>query len=193
MALAKSSFNSSSASGFSLIETLLATALLAGGVLATAQMFILATRSNSNAMSSTYTATLAQEKMEQLRSLTWGFDNVGLPIQDYTTNTAVDPPLDNGTGLTPSPDNALSSNVSGYVDYIGRDGASLGGGAQVPSEARFVRRWSVEPLPTNPNNTLVIQVLVFPVGTREADGSGAVLDQRRDEARLVTVKTRKSR
>lgn len=190
--MAKSSFNNQS--GFSLLETLIATSLLAGGVLATAQMFILATRSNTGAMKSTYAATLAQEKMEQLRSLTWGFDNVGLPVQDYTTNTAVDPPLDNGVGLTPSPDNALSANVAGYVDYVGRNGESLGGGAQVPAAAAYVRRWSVEPLPTNPNNTLILQVLVFPIGTREDDDTGgAVLDWRRDEARLVTVKTRKSR
>jgi type II secretory pathway pseudopilin PulG len=193
MALAKSSSTRNSASGFSLLETLIATALLAGGVLATAQMFILSTRSNTGAMKSTYTATLAQEKMEQLRSLTWGFDNIGLPVQDYSTNTAVDPPLDNGFGLTPSPDNALSANTDGYVDYIGRDGSSLGGGAQVPDGTRYIRRWSIEPLPTNPNNTLILQVLVFPHSARDEDGTGVVLDRRRDEARLVSVKTRKSR
>lgn len=187
------SSHSNSEAGFSLLETLIATFLLAGGVLATAQMFILATRSNANSMQTTYTAALAQEKMEQLRSLTWGFDQVGLPIQDYTTNTAVDPPQDNGVGLTPSPDNALSANTAGYVDYLSRDGTSLGGGAQVPNGTVYVRRWSVEPLPTNPNNTLILQVLVFPHAARDEDGVGAVLDRRQQEARLVTVKTRKSR
>lgn len=167
--------------------------LLAGGVLATAQMFILATKGNASAMQSTYTATLAQEKMEQLRSLTWGFDQVGLPVQDYTSNITVDPPEDNGVGLSPSPDNALSSNLAGYVDFIGRDGNSLGGGPAVPDGAIYVRRWSVEPLPTNPNNTLILQVIVFPLAARNEDGDGAVLDRMRDEARLVTVKTRKSR
>jgi type II secretory pathway pseudopilin PulG len=191
--LGKSYFRSN-ASGFSLLETLIATFLLAGGVLATAQMFILATKGNSAAMQSTYTATLAHDKMEQLRSLTWGFDRVGLPIQDYTTNITVDPPTENGgVGLTPSPDNALSANVSGYVDFIGRDGNSLGGGPQVPQGTIYVRRWSVEPLPTNPNNTLILQVLVFPYDLRENQGTGVVLDRARDEARLVTVKTRKSR
>jgi type II secretory pathway pseudopilin PulG len=186
-------FSSNNEGGFSLLETLIATFLLAGGVLATAQMFILATKSNSNAMQTTYTAALAQEKMEQLRALTWGFDQAGLPTQDYTTNTAVDPPTDNGFGLTPSPDNVLSSNTAGYVDFIARDGTSLGGGPQVPAGAVFVRRWSVEPLPTNPNNTLILQVLVFPMAAREEDGTGVVLDRRNLEARLVTVKTRKSR
>jgi type II secretory pathway pseudopilin PulG len=194
MALAKSvSRSRTNQSGFSLLETLVATVLLAGGVLATAQMFILAARGNQSANRSTYTATLAQEKMEQLRSLTWGFDQAGLPVQDYVSNTAVDPPLDNGVGLTPSPDNSLSANVDGYVDYIDRDGVSLGGGAQVPDGTIYIRRWSVEPLPTNPNNTLILQVLVFARNDRENDGNGAVLNRVRDEARLVTVKTRKSR
>jgi type II secretory pathway pseudopilin PulG len=184
---------SSSDSGFSLLETMIATFLLATGVLATAQMFILAAKSNGAAQRSTYTATLAQEKMEQLKGLTWGFDQVGLPIQDYSTDISVNPPAGGGVGLTPSPDDSLSANVAGYVDYIDRDGNSLGGGAQVPAETVYVRRWSVEPLPTNPNNTLVLQVLAFPYATREDDGEGVVLDRVRDEARLISVKTRKSR
>lgn len=192
MALAKSR-STDNESGFSLVETMIATLLLAGGVLATAQMFILATKSNVSAQRSSYATTLAQEKMEQLRGLTWGFDSVGLPIQDYTANIAVDPPLDNGVGLSPSPDNALSANVNGYVDYIDRDGISLGGGPFPPAGTSYVRRWSVEPLPTNPNNTLVLQVLVFAYSEREDDGDGVVLDRVRDEARLVSVKTRKSR
>jgi type II secretory pathway pseudopilin PulG len=184
---------SSNDSGFSLIETMIATFLLATGVLATAQMFILATKSNAAAQRSTFTAALAQEKMEQLKGLTWGYDNLGLPIQDYSTNIAVDPPEGNGVGLSPSPDNALSANVDGYVDYLDRNGNSLGGGPQPPGETVYVRRWSVEPLPTNPNNTLVLQVLAFPYAAREDDGEGVVLDRVRDEARLISVKTRKSR
>jgi prepilin-type N-terminal cleavage/methylation domain-containing protein len=184
---------STNQSGFSLIETLIAVALLAGGVLATAQMFILATKGNAVAMQATYTATLAQEKMEQLRGLRWGFDLVGLPVQDYTTDISVDPPTGGGVGLSPSPDNSLSSNVAGYVDFIGRDGSSLGGGPTVPDGTVYVRRWSVEPLPTNPNNTLILQVLVFPFAARDDSGAGAVLDRKREEARLITVKTRKSR
>lgn len=167
--------------------------LLATGLMATAQMLALATRGNIAAQRSSYTTTLAQQKLEQLRGLTWGFDALGLPLQDYTTNLAVDPPVNNGVGLQPSPDNALSANVNGYVDYVDRSGNTLGGGPFAPADTVFVRRWSVEPLPTNPNNTLVLQVLVFSLGDRIADGEGQVLDRVRDEARLVSVKTRKSR
>lgn len=191
--MAKYNSKRSNEAGFSLLETLVATLLLASGLLATAQMFALATTGNIAAQRSTYTATLAQEKMEQLRGLTWGFDAVGLPIQDYTTNISVAPPTNNGLGLQPSPNNALSANVAGYVDYVDRTGNSLGGGPFAPVNTVYVRRWSVEPLPTNPNNTLILQVMVFALRDRADDGQGAVLDRVRDETRLVSVKTRKSR
>ncbi len=167
--------------------------LLAGGLVATAQMMALATRANVSAQRATYTATLAQEKLEQLRGLTWGFDVTGLPVQDYATNLSVDPPTNDGLGLQSSPDNALSANVDGYVDYVDRLGNTLGGGPFAPTNTVFVRRWSVEPLPTNPNNTLILQVMVFSLNDRPDDGVGQVLDRTRDEARLVSVKTRKSR
>jgi type II secretory pathway pseudopilin PulG len=191
--LAKSNSRRNNEAGFSLIETMVATLLLATGLVATAQMFVLATRGNITAQRSTYTATLAQEKMEQLRGLAWGFDAVGLPIQDYSTNISVEPPTNDGVGLQPSPADALSANVAGYVDYVDRAGNTLGGGALPPLNTMYVRRWSVEPLPTNPNNTLIFQVVVFALGERAANGAGPVLDRVRDEARLVTVKTRKSR
>jgi hypothetical protein len=67
----------------------------------------------------------------------------------------------------------------------------LGGGVAPPANTVFVRRWSVEPLPSNPNNTLILQVLVFRNRDRGAanNGAGTLLPE---EARLVTVKTRKS-
>lgn len=193
MVLAKSNSRSSNEAGFSLLETMVATLLLATGLVATAQMFALATRGNIGAQRSTYTSTLAQEKMEQLRGLAWGFDAVGLPIQDYTTNITVDPPTNDGVGLQPSPGHTLSANVVGYVDYVDRSGNTLGGGLNPPLNTTYVRRWSVEPLPTNPNNTLIFQVIVFALGDRANNGAGPVLNRVRDETRLVSVKTRKSR
>jgi type II secretory pathway pseudopilin PulG len=191
--LAKFHFSNDEA-GFSLAETVVATALLATAIVSTAQMFALATRSNLAAQRTSFTTTLAEEKMEQLRGLAWGFDEIGLPINDYTSNIAVDPAeADGGTGLSQSPDNALADNVDGYVDYLDRFGASLGGGPDVPGDAVYIRRWAIEPLPTNPNNTLILQVLVFNRDDRDAGGSGPVLNRVRDEARLVSVKTRKSR
>src|SRR5262245_55177549 len=125
MALAECSCSNarSDESGFSLPEVMVATVLLATAIVSVAQLFVLATRSNLAAQRQTFTATLAQEKMEQLRGLAWGFDDVGLPISDYNTNLATEPPdPDGGVGLSPSPDSALSSNIVGYVDYVDRFG-----------------------------------------------------------------------
>jgi hypothetical protein len=172
---------------------MVATVLLATAIVSVAQLIVLSVRSNLASQRSTFAATLALEKMEQLRSLAWGFDEIGLPINDYASNIAVYPPdPDGGVGLSPSPDNSLSANVTGYVDYIDRHGNTLGGGTDSVDGTVYVRRWSIEPLPTNPNNTLILQVLVFSLGDRSADGAGAVLNQVRDEARLVSVKTRKA-
>jgi type II secretory pathway pseudopilin PulG len=194
MALAESNFsNRRSEAGFSLIETMVATMLLATALASVAQLMVIATRANMGAQRLTFAATLAQEKMEQLRGLAWGFDDLGLPINDLSTNLAVDPPTNDGVGLQPSPGNALSSNLVGYVDYIDRFGNTLGGGAAPLPDTVYVRRWSVEPLPTNPNNTLILQVLVFGVNDRPNAAAGAVTTAIRDEARLVSVKTRKSR
>ena len=194
MVLAKSCLNVRSESGFSLIETMVATMLLAGALVTTAQLMVIAVRSNAAAHRQTVTATLAHEKMEQLRGLAWGFDELGLPVNDFTSDLTVDPAVANGgVGLQPSPGDALASNMTGYVDYLDRYGASLGGGTTPPANTVYVRRWSVEPLPTNPNNTLILQVLVFKLNDRANNATGTVQNRVPDEARLVSVKTRKSR
>ena len=197
MALAKFNYKNHSArgneAGFSLVETLVASMLLATALVSVAHLMVVATRGNMSAQKSTFASTLAAEKMEQLRGLAWGFDEIGLPINDYVTNLAVDPPTQDGVGLSPSPGDSLSSNIDGFVDYVDRFGNTLGGGAAPAGDTVYVRRWSVEPLPTNPNNTLIFQVLVFSLRDRPNDGTGVVLDRVADEARLVSVKTRKSR
>lgn len=184
--------SSRSDAGFSLIEVLIATLLLATALTTLGQLFALSARSNIGARSTTYTAMLAQQKLEELRALTWGFDTQGLPISDTSTDTTVSPEaMAGGTGLSPSPAGTLSDNTTGYVDYINQFGEKLGGGAFPPANAVYVRRWSVEPLPSNPNNTLVLQVLVFRNNDRGSanNGAGRLLPE---EARLVTVKTRKA-
>lgn len=171
---------------------MVALTILATSLIAMAQMFALATQQNIAARMTTSSTILAQEKLEQLRALTWGFDQLNLPVSDFTSNTTVDPPSPTGgTGLSPVLADSLSRNIDGYVDYIDSNGRQLGGGAAVPAAAVFVRRWSIEPLPTNPNNTVILQVLVFRINNRAAT-TGDASTRRADEARLVTVKTRKA-
>jgi type II secretory pathway pseudopilin PulG len=184
--------SSRSQAGFSLVETLVATAMLAVSLVALAELFGIAAKSNATARNSSFATTLAQQKLEQLRGLTWGFDTLGLPISDTTTDTSVSPEAAaGGTGLAPSPSNTLQASTNGYVDYLDNNGGQLGGGTVAPPGTAYIRRWLIEPLPTNPNNTLIIQVLVTRRQDRGTADAGAVA-RLPDEARLVTVKTRKT-
>lgn len=191
----------SSESGFSLVEVLAATVILTVALMSLAQLFAISTRSNFTARSNTFAALLAQQKMEQLRGLTWGFDVLNLPVSDITTDTSTGLAVEGcpapgagggATGLSPSPWGSLQQNISGWVDYIDQNGCLLGGGATPPPGAVFIRRWSVEPLPNNPNNTLILQVLV----TRDFDrgaADAANVARMNEEARLMSIKTRKTK
>jgi len=187
-------FNSSNR-GFSLVEVLVAMGLLTVVSLGVAQLFALSTRANLIAKGATSTTSLAQQKLEQLRSLTWGFDlaGQGLPLSDTTTNLTVFPPAHNGSGLNPSPTDALEQNTVGFVDFVDGNGEWVGTGSTPPGSAVYIRRWSIQPLPTNPNNTLVIQVLVTPVASEAARAESAFTRTRMaGDALLVTVRTRKA-
>jgi prepilin-type N-terminal cleavage/methylation domain-containing protein len=181
--------------GFTIVEVLIAMLLLAITSLGVAGLFGMTSRATHAARNQTSTAVLASQKMEQLRALTWGFDNSGqyLPVSDTTTNLALMPPDNTGEGLNPSPDSSLDQNTSGYVDYLNARGQYIGTGATPPAETMFIRRWRIQPLPTNPNNTLVIQVLVT-TAKRERDLQSGLTNRKRyaDDALITTVKTRKA-
>lgn len=146
--------------GFSLLEVLVATTLLLVAIAALAGLSIVATRANTAARTTTLASLLAAQKMEELR-------------------------MGNGVALVPSPVDALTRDTSGYCDFLDAAGRSLGGGSQPPAQAAFVRRWSIEPSPSNPARALALQVLVTRVAARdEARRPGP------DEAALVSVRTR---
>jgi prepilin-type N-terminal cleavage/methylation domain-containing protein len=193
MALARSRF-SDNARGFSLLEVLVSTALLATGLLSIAQLFAIATDSNRRARMSTCAAILAEQKMEQLRGLTWGYDLLGLPLSDMSSNISVLPATATaGSGLAPSPPHSLITNVPGFVDYLDAYGTWVGTGSNPPAGTVYIRRWSIEPLPTNPNNTLILQILVTRFLNRGTAADAGSVKRLPEEARLITVKTRKSR
>jgi len=184
--------NHSGETGSTLVEVIAAVSIMTTGVLMMAQMFVISTTSNVASRNDTFAAVLAQQKLEQLRSLTWGFDTQGVPVSDFTTDVSVSPESPTGgQGLQPSPGSALQQNTPGYVDHVDAHGAILGNGAQPPAAAVYTRRWSIEPLPTNPNNTVIIQVLVTPNRVRGQADQGNV-GRLPGEARVVTVKTRKA-
>ena len=198
MALAK--YRWTPEGGFSILEVLVAITITVVSVAGLAQMFAISTRANTSARVTTYTSVLAQQKMEQLRGLTWGFDILGLPVSDYTTDTSAAEAISgctasaggSATGLSPSPWGTLQQNTPGWVDYLDESGCMLAGGAVAPGRTKFIRRWSVEPLPNNPNNTLILQVMVTR-RTDRGDANAGNVARMNDEARLMSVKTRKTK
>jgi len=182
--------------GFSIIEVVVATSLLTVAVLALAQLFTISTRANVSAKTTTFATLLAQQKMEQLRGLTWGFDALGLPQTDTTTDISLVPEAQAAggrRGLSPSPVGALGQNTPGYCDFVDKNGNTLGACGTPNPAAYYVRRWAVEPLPTNPNNTVVLQVLVARNLSRgAADQIVDTVKRLPDEARIISVKTRKA-
>ena len=183
--------NRSGETGSTLVEVLIAMVILMTGMLSMAKLMTTATVTNTGARTETLASVFAEQKIEQLRSLAYGFDMSGLPVTDIDTDTSVSPEAPGGTGLSPSPGNSLQQNTPGFVDHIDAHGQIVGNGAQAPGTAMYTRRWSVEPLPTNPNNTIIIQVLVTPNRARGDADLGNVA-RLAGEARVMTVKTRKA-
>lgn len=184
--------------GFTIVEVLVSMLIISVMALGVAELFAVSIKATHAARNQTSTAVMASQKMEQLRGLTWGYDEAsGLPLTDTTSDLAQDPPTNGGSGLNPSPTGTLSSNVAGHVDYLDARSQWVGTGTTPPATAVYIRRWNIAPLPTNPNNTLILQVLVTTV-TREAavGAAGPSTGPRQrlaNDALIVSVKTRKSR
>jgi len=180
------------ARGFSLIEVLVATGILTVGVTALAQLVSIAMRVNASARATTSAVLLAQAKMEQLRGLAWGVDASGTPVSDFTSDIAAVPNTSNGgVGLTASPPDALSAMIAGYYDFADSAGQALGGNGPPPAAALYVRRWSIAPVAAFPESTLILAVRVTRV--RGSIRAPVTASNQPDEARLVSIKTRKAR
>jgi type II secretory pathway pseudopilin PulG len=172
--------------GFSLIETLIAIGVLITVAVSLAQLFAIGQRSTDRARTLSLSSMLAAEKMEQLRSLSWGFDVTGQPVTDTSADLSVSPERQSGgVGLRTSPADALDRNVDGYCDFLDRSGVSLGRRSSPPLNTAYIRRWSVAPLAADPANGLVLQVRVVTAAANAGSGPTAP-----GEARLVSIRAR---
>ena len=179
--------------GFTLIEVLVAIALLVLSAVGVAQLVGVATNSVRASREQTTTVLLAAAKMEQLRALDWTYVSAGgiaLERSDWTTNVSSESLSSGGVGLSASPADTLSTSTSFYSDYLDGQGRWVGSGGLVPPNAVYVRRWAIEPIATDPSRALVIQVLVTTV---QQDGRRVRPWTTRTgtEAALVSVLTRK--
>jgi len=171
--------------GFSLVDALVALALLAITLASMGQLAVVSAGANLEARHTSALTAAAFDKMEQLRALAWGFDALGLPVSDFSSDASHVPSLAaGGQGLMPSPPGTLETDISGYCDYLSVDGSWKGSGPGVPVGSAYVRRWAVSPLTSNPD-ALVLSVhagRLPPAGSAGYALTGAVT--------LTTIRTR---
>lgn len=150
--------------GFTLIEVLVAlllVAVMAQGAAVLGDRTVAAIHRSREQTSATI---FAAQKMEQLRSLTWGFD-AGFdpePATDASTDLSREPASAGGAGLGRA-GGSLDANMAGYTDFLDARGGWVGAGTSPPPAAVFVRRWRVSPLSTAPDNVVVLEVFVTTV------------------------------
>jgi type II secretory pathway pseudopilin PulG len=174
--------------GFTLLEILIAAGLVVAIAAGGSHILSVAIRASHNARVRTMASILAAEKLEQLRSLAWSHTTTTSPaisvsLSDVTTDLSVDPATDAGPGLRPAPPGTLDADTAYYVDYLDGAGRIATGGGSPPAAAVYIRRWAVRGLDSDPENVLVLTVMVTPRGS-----SGAASP---DAARLVTIVARK--
>ena len=151
--------------GSSLVEALVAALIMTTAVVTMAQLLSIAMATNLAARRNTVAAILAEQKLEELRTLPWEY-------------------------LHPAPSSTLQQNSDGHVDHIGTNGRIVGTDTQPPPGGIYTRRWSIEPVSSAPESSFVIQVLVT---SPHEEGSVAQSSVRRlrGDARIVTVRVKK--
>jgi len=170
--------------GLTLVDALVATAILATVAAGAGSLLTWSARAIWTSSTQSTAMWLAEQKLEQLCALEWSVDAEGVDLSDQTTNAGTDPMRDDGPGLSPSPASAIDENTGGYMDFVGHDGVWRGDAAP-QNGAAFVRRWSIVPLPSDPRNTLVVTVSVRPLSEAARDASPVS-----SGATLQTVRTR---
>lgn len=126
-----------SEAGLTLIETVMAVALLLVAMIGLLSMAGLATAYTENhGHLEARTTEYAQDKMEQLLALVY---------PDTVSDTVVFPAASSGgTGLTVGGSTNPASPVNGYVDWLSYDGGLLGGGSTPPSGWYYERVWQID-------------------------------------------------
>jgi len=120
--------------GFSLVEVLIATAVLAATALGLAQLLVMSVRVNHASRVTTLAAILARQKIEQLGSMSAG-------------------------ELTVSPPGSLATDTAGWFELLDQSGRVL----ETERGAMFVRRWSIVPIRVPGTVVLQVAVVPLPV------------------------------
>jgi type II secretory pathway pseudopilin PulG len=156
-------------SGFTLVEALVAAALVIGVVGGLAHLAAAGASRSRAARSAGVALALAQGKLEELRGATWTYDAAGSRMSD---------PL-----LAESPPDALEVDHGGWHDAFDAFGRAVP--AADIAAAAYRRRWSIGRFDPADEDTLALRVCVRPVVAASAAGQGL------PDACLSTLLTRK--
>ena len=151
-----------SARGFTLIETLVATGILITALTGMAQLLVLSAQWSRQSGNGNAALIAAQGKIEELRAAMFGYDPGGGALTD--------------PALQPSPTSTLQADQAPYVDWLDSSGAPVAD----PARATWTRRWRVTPAGGGLADAIAIEVCVFRARATEA------------EACLATIRTRHS-
>ena len=152
--------------GFTLLETLIATGLIVTAVAGLAQLFALSVRFTRDAGQFGVALVAAQDKLESLRSLAFGYDEGG--------GTLTDP------ALRVTPAHTLAGDVERYVDWLDERGSVVSSAA---AGAAYVRRWRVSEIAIDEPEVIAIDVCVYRVPGVNAEPAHA-------DACLATIRVR---
>jgi type II secretory pathway pseudopilin PulG len=153
-----------SARGLSLVEVVVATAVLVTALAGAAQLLTSSSRFLLDAERGDTALTAAQAQLEWLRSRAWTYDGSGMPVSD--------------PALAPSPPGSLDADAAGYSEYLDRSGRPVD---RVLESPVFRRRWSITAVDGGEPDALAIEVCVSGVGAASATPA---------EVCLMTVRTR---
>ena len=164
-------------SGMSLLETLIALAILliaSAGIMTMAVVSMSTTEDQGHLLARA--AEYAQDKMEQLISLSYG---------DISTDTTVFPASNSGgTGLAIGGSSDPSAPTTSYVDYLDRSGnpLTLGVGGAAPAAWFYIRVWQI----STPAGTTNLKQMTVSAKVRSTIGkpAGAL-----PQATVVSMKT----
>src|SRR6266568_6051001 len=140
--------------GISLLETVIAAAVMLIGIGGVMSLFTVVAASNmSQGTQATRCTEYAQDKMEQLMALNFGdvtSDTTQLPVQ-----------TSGGKGLTSGGGTDPTNPLQYYMDYI-TEGSGTGAAiySTKQSTSKYVRQWCIAPLASDPTNVKTITVTV---------------------------------
>lgn len=154
--------------GFSVVEALVASLLIASAVVGLASLVAVAAEQSLASRQAVSALSLAHATLERLRRAAWTYDATGGRV-----SSAV---------LASSPPQSLREDADGYVDFVDAFGQLVAPASE--DSPQFARRWAIAPLETWDADTLILHVCVFVV-------RGPSLDELMPTACVAGIRTRK--